>query len=512
MSAPPRITLRLTPDKAILWEQHILESLPPEATHHRLVRRSIDARHGRVHLQYTVEYSCGNALPLLAAPPPPPVRAKGHRAVVVGAGPAGLMAAYALVHAGVTPIVLDRGSDFPIRHLHVRSLRRRGEMLGAPALTCGLGGAGTYSDGKLMTRRSNPSTRQALALLAWFGKDPGLVVESHPHVGSNKLPGLVESLRRYLEEHGAHFYFNTTVTGLATSGGRVVGADINTGETVAGEAVVLAAGNSARTLLAKLHEAGVAMEARPFAMGVRVEHLREWVDHAQYGADAGHSMLGAARYAFAFSDGPRAVYSFCMCPGGHLLPTPPEAGHLAVNGMSFAKRSGRWSNAALVAATTPQDWAALDGSALGGIALQRAIESKAFAVAGSYHAPAQRLPDFLAGRASATLPESSYRPGLVSCRVDQLLPETIVDALRTGFARAEQKMRGYIQEEALVVAPETLTSTPIRILRNDLLQSRSHPGLFPCGEGSGWAGGITSSAADGLRAGELAAGWISGSF
>jgi hypothetical protein len=180
--------------------------------------------------------------------------------------------------------------------------------------------------------------------------------------------------------------------------------------------------------------------------------------------------------------------------------------------MSFANRSGRWSNAALVAATTARDWSAIDDSAMGGITLQRTIESRAFSAAGGYRAPAQRLTDFLAGRASKRLPESSYRPGLENLRVDQLLPDEIVASLRTGFARADQKMHGYIQEEALVVAPETLTSTPIRILRNDLLQSRSHPGLFPCGEGSGWAGGITSSAADGLRAGEMAGGWVSGNL
>jgi len=422
------------------------------------------------------------------------------------------MAAYSLIQAGVVPLVVDRGSAFPTRHEHVRNLRQKGQLDGAPALTCGLGGAGTYSDGKLMTRRSSPATRKALSLLAWFGEDPALMIESHPHVGSNKLPALVDGLRIYLEENGARFYFNTTVVGLTMRSGRVAGAAIDTGETIGGEAVVLAAGNSSRTLLGNLSIAGIAMEARPFAMGVRVEHSREWVDSAQYGEFAGHPALGAARYAFAFSRGPRAVYSFCMCPGGTLLPTPPEPGHLAVNGMSFANRSGQWSNAALVAATTPSDWTALDSTVMGGIALQRSIESRAFLAAGGYRAPAQRLTDFLAGRASTSLPESSYRPGLENLRVDHLITDEIVTALRTGFARADQKMRGYIQEEALVVAPETLTSTPIRILRNDLMQSKSHPGLFPCGEGSGWAGGITSSAADGLRTGEMAAGWVSGNL
>lgn len=512
MPPPARLTFRLTPDEAVDCERHIQAGLPPEATCHRIVRRAIDARHKRVRVLFTVEYSAGDPLPGLVLAPPPPARAKGHQVVVVGAGPAGLMAAYALVQAGVTPVVVERGSAFPTRHEQVKQLRLQGQMEGAPPLTCGLGGAGTYSDGKLMTRRSSPATRQALSLLSWFGEDPRLVVDSHPHVGSNRLPLLVDRLRCYLEERGASFYFNTTVVGLAMGSGRVVGAEIDTGETVAGEAVILAAGNSSRSLIANLHHSGVAMEARPFAMGVRVEHAREWVDRAQYGDFAGHPALGAARYAFSFSDGPRAVYSFCMCPGGHLLPTPPEPDHLAVNGMSFSPRSSRWSNAALVAATTPRDWAEIDQSALGGIALQRMVESRAFALAGGYRAPAQRLTDFLAGRSSATLPRSSYRPGLENHRVDQLLPTDIVAALRGGFGRADQRMKGFIQEEALVVAPETLTSTPIRILRNDLLQSRSHPGLFPCGEGSGWAGGITSSAADGLRAGEMAAGWVCGSL
>ncbi len=507
-----RMTVRLTPDEALDPERSLRAHLPANVADYRIVRRGVDARQRLVKVQFTVDVSESGPLAPVVLEPPAPPRPNGHRVIVVGAGPAGLMAAYALVQKGVSPIVLDRGAAFPGRHRQAKALRLWGQLDGAPPLTCGLGGAGTYSDGKLMTRRNSKETRQALGLMAHFGCAPQLLVETHPHVGSNRLPALVDGLRGFLEGAGARFFFDTEVTGLARRGGRVSGVTIHTGEEVDGEAVVLAAGNSARPLLRRLLEGGVAMAAKGFAMGVRVEHQRAWVDEAQYGSFSGHPALGAARYALAFSDLPRAVYSFCMCPGGHLLATPPEPDHLAVNGMSFEKRSSRWSNAALVAATGPEDWARLDPSPLGGISWQKVVESRCFAVTGDYRAPAQRLTDFIAGQLSTSLPDSSYRPGLVSHRIDLLLPDVVVAALRTGFARAQAKMPGYVQEEALLVAPETLTSTPLRILRNELLQSPSLPGLFPCGEGSGWSGGITSSAADGLRVGEMAAGWVVGNL
>lgn len=510
MTDSQRISVRLTPDEALDLSRHLPNHLPAGTRDYRVVKRGIDARHKKVRVQLTVEIASDGMLPPLETNLPEPMQATGHKVVVVGAGPAGLMAAYALLSQGITPVIVERGAAFPDRHQGVKRLRQRGEVVGAPPLTCGLGGAGTYSDGKLMTRRSGHATRQAMAIMAHFGNAPDLLIASHPHVGSNKLPALVDGLRRYLEDGGATFYFGATATGLVTRDGQTAGVALAGGGEVVGDAVVLAPGNSARMLFAGLLRGGVAMEPKPFAMGVRVEHQRAWVDQTQYGAFADHPALGAARYALAFSDLPRAVYSFCMCPGGHLLPTPPEPDHLAVNGMSHAARSGRYSNAALVAAVGPGDWAEYDAGVLGGITFQKLVESRCFAVAGAYQAPAQRVTDFLAGRLSQNLPETTYRPGIVSHRLDLLLPKGVVDALRGGFGRADQKMRGYVQEECLLVAPETLTSTPLRLLRNEMLQSTSHPGLFPCGEGSGWSGGITSSAADGLRVGEMAARWVSG--
>ncbi len=502
MTAPTRTTVRLTPDEALEEARHLPAHLPPDTAFFRVVRRAVDARHKKVRIEVTVELWAEEPPPSLLTAPVDPGPVGGPEVVVVGAGPAGLMAAFALLQAGLVPVVVERGSSLRVRHERVKKLRLWGDLDGAPALTCGLGGAGTYSDGKLLTRRSGPAVRRALALMAWFAQDDGLLVDSHPHVGSNRLPGMVDALRLYLEERGGRFLFETEAASLELRGGRVVGVRTPDGTPVLGEAVILAPGNSARALYAAMAAQGVAMEAKAFAAGFRLEHPRAWVDEAQYGALAGHPALGAARYALAFPKLSRAVYSFCMCPGGHLLPTPPEPGHLAVNGMSFSSRASKWSNAALVAAVTPEDWAALDPSPLGGVTWQRSIEAACYAVAGDYSAPAQRLTDFVAGRPSVDLPVSSYRPGLAAARVDELLPPAVVQALREGVRLADEKLRGYLQEEAVVVAPETLTSAPLRLLRDGETESPSHPGLHPCGEGCGWSGGITSSAADGLVVGE----------
>jgi uncharacterized protein len=508
MPPPETITLRLTPDQALQPDSHIRTALPTGRAYHQLIRRSIDARGKKVVVQLTVA--------ALTSPPPsrseaPPelesTAGPGTPVLVVGSGPAGLGAAFALQQRGLHPIVLDRGAPFPTRHREARALRLNGvlETDSAP-YTCGLGGAGAYSDGKLYTRRGGANVARAMRLMAWFAGDEHLLVEAQPHVGSNRLPQLVERMRSHLEERGARFLFAREATGLLVRDGRVTGLQLADGEEMEAAAVVLAPGNSSRGLLATLHRQGVAMEAKSFAVGMRVEHPRSLIDDIQHGEYAGHPALGAARYSFAFSRLPRPVYTFCMCPGGHLLPTPPERQHLAVNGMSFASRSSKFSNAAIVAAVSPEDWPEESGSPLNGIAFQRLIEARCFNEGGGgYLAPAQRLTDFMAGR-KGDLPECTYRPGVAPAELGRLLPAPVVEALREGLRRAGQRMPGYLTGEAIVVAPETLTSSPCRILRNENLESPSHTGLFPCGEGSGWAGGITSSFADGLAAGDAVLG------
>jgi uncharacterized FAD-dependent dehydrogenase len=503
--------LRLEPDECLALEASLRRRVKiPKGKRIEILRRSIDARHRQVRVVLSLALVPDAPPAAPASPLRRPGRRRDRRVVVVGAGPAGLFAALALIEAGLNPVVVDRGAAFPHRHLLAKELRLAGRQDGPCAMTCGLGGAGTFSDGKLHTRKGGALVERALRILAWFGQDPDLLIDGHPHVGSNRLPRLVERIREHLEENGCRFFFSTEAAGLAVRNGRVAGIRLQTGETLASEAVVLAPGNNARALFRKLLEQGVAMEQKAFAVGLRVEHPRELIDRSQYGDLAGHPVLGAARYAFAFPNAERPVYSFCMCPGGYVIPTPPETGRLAVNGMSFAPRSSRWSNSAVVAAVSPLDWGDGSDPVLGGLEFQRRIEEACFeAGGGGYRAPAQRLTDFLAARPSGSLPESSYRPGIAPARIGALLPEPVTRALKEGLLRAARGIPGFITAEALVLAPETLTSSPVRLPRDPQTgQSPSHTGLFPCGEGSGWAGGITSSAADGLASGQLVARYL----
>ena len=496
----------MTPDEYLELDSVLLaRAATYELPFWRVKRRSLDARGKGVRFVLQVELSGRPFGPLLTAPDLAPLPARAPSAVVVGAGPAGLFAAYGLLERGVRPVVLERGQAFPARHLLVRDLKFKGVLSAPPAMTSGLGGAGAYSDGKLFTRKRSKETARVRRLLAWFAGDERLLVDAHPHVGSNRLPRAVARLRAFLEARGAEFRFGAEVSGLASVGGRTAGVRLVSGERVDADAVVLAVGNHARGLFKQLHEEGVALEGKGLAVGVRVEHPASHIDRIQFGEFAGHSACGSARYAFAFSAIGNGVYSFCMCPGGYVIPAPPEEGCLSVNGMSFATRSSPWSNAAVVASVSPDDWNA--SSPLGGVEFLRELERAAFAAGkGGYKAPAQRLADFLDGRPSTSLPETSYRPGVTAADVGGLLPGPLVEALREGLAAADRKLRGYLVGEAVVIAVETLTSCPVRFPRTAAGYSVSHDGLFPCGEGGGWAGGITSSAADGLATGAKVAG------
>lgn len=504
MSARISITLPVGDLGAL--EQAVRASAP-DAIEWRVARRSLDARRRR-RLQWvlSVEVRRPGAPELGSLGRGPaykePARG-GPPVVIVGAGPAGLFAATALTEAGVPVEVIDRGAGFPARHHHVAALRRRGVFDPESNYRFGLGGAGTYSDGKIFTRKRGPAVREVLARLAWLGGDDRYAVDARPHVGTNRLVPLLERLRGGLAAAGVIFRFDTRVEGLRVQAGRVVGVRCGAGDLDAA-AVILAPGNAARDTFSWLDAAGVAMAPRDLAVGVRVEHPRELIDGIQHGALAGHPELEAAEYRLAFQCGGRGVYTFCMCPGGHVLPVPAEPGGLAINGMSHAARASAWSNAALVTTVGPADWDGED--ALAGVRFQRRLEEAAAAAGGgACHAPAEDLPSFLAGAGRARLPSSSYRPGLVAADVGALLPAALSEALREGLRAADHTMRGYRTAEACVIGLETTTASPVQLLRGPDLASVSHPGLHPCGEGAGYAGGITSSAADGLAVGRAVA-------
>lgn len=450
------------------------------------------------------------------------------RPIVVGMGPAGLFAAIAFAEAGVRCTVLDRGLAVEQRNLDVRDLRTKGILNVESNLCYGEGGAGTYSDGKLYTRSKHPWVRDVLERLVALGADDDILVQAHPHVGTNRLIPMMKPLRHALQEAGHDLRFGSKMADLIVQPGdkpRVVGVVLEDGTEVRGGPVILATGHSARDTYRMLARRGVALQRKDFAIGARVEHPQALVDAVQLGELAGHPALGAAEYFLNQSvyqpkgeGGPRGVYSFCMCPGGFVLPSPTSEGRLNVNGMSNANRGSGLANAALVAQLPAHEfWLERPGDldddpdfgmhvangALLGVALQDRLERACFqAGGGQYHAPAQKLQDFVRGVDSAELPEKhTYRPGWTPGRIDKLLPRRIVQAMQQAARQVDShQLRGYLSRDAVIVGVETTTSSPVRVPRGEDRQSISHQGLYPCAEGAGYAGGIVSSAIEGMEA------------
>jgi hypothetical protein len=434
------------------------------------------------------------------------------RPIIVGAGPAGLFAALTFADHGVECVVLDRGLAVEDRHLDVRKFRRTGELNAESNLCFGEGGAGTYSDGKLYTRKHHPLVRAVYERLVAFGATGAILTDAHPHIGTNRLYAILKGIREHLAARGTEIRFNARMRSLEVRDGVARGAVLDSGEVIAGAPVILATGHSARDIYAELADLGVPMVPKSFAIGARCEHPQAFVDQAQHGAMVGHSELEPAEYFLSCQVGDRGLYSFCMCPGGYIIPTPTEPGHLNVNGMSNSNRGGEFANAALVVTVRPEDFHVerpgdLDShGALKGIAFQREWESRAYAAGGGgYHAPAQRLTDFVSGRSTGQLtPRTSYRPGVTSASLEEMLPASVVETMRQGIRMLDRKMRGYLMDDALLIGVETTTSTPVRIVRGEDYMSPGMRELYPTGEGAGYSGGIVSSAIDGIRAARAA--------
>lgn len=509
---PDRVTVRLGLDEAD-DEQALREAvarrldLPAdELPELALVRRSIDARGKHVHFQFDVALGADPH----AQPPPRPreVSDRGLKIVIVGDGPAGLFCAYELACRGIACTVLDRGKSVQPRRRDLKILNKGGRVPEDSNYCFGEGGAGTYSDGKLYTRANKRgNVAGVLATLVDNGATARILTDARPHIGSNKLPKVITSMRERLLAAGVEIRFGAKVVGLRTAGGAIRGVRLADGDELPADRVVLATGHSARDVHLFVAEAGVRLEPKPFALGVRIEHPQPLINRIQYGADAGHPKLPAASYRLATTVEGRGVFSFCMCPGGWIVPASTTEGELVVNGMSLSKRDSPFANSGFVVAIEPADWVRAGFDPVrGGVELQRTIERAAWeAGGGRLVAPASRVTDFLEGRASTTLPKTSYIPGIQSADLGPVLDAAGLDVaarVREALRVFGRRMRGYLTEEAILVATESRTSSPLRIPRDpDTLQA-SIAGLYPAGEGAGYAGGIVSAAIDGLRVAE----------
>jgi uncharacterized FAD-dependent dehydrogenase len=449
-----------------------------------------------------------------------PSRPPAHRPVVIGAGPCGLLAGLVLAQMGLRPIILERGRIVRARTVDTFAFWRRAELTPESNVQFGEGGAGTFSDGKLYSQISDPRHygRKVLEEFVRAGASEEILFVSKPHVGTFRLVSMVESLRRSIEALGGEYRFGSRVTAfhIETEGGRrrIQALGLQDGSVIETGHVVLAVGHSARDSFEAIHAAGIAMQAKPFSIGVRIEHPQSLIDAARFGSDARDPRLGAADYKLVHhaSNG-RGVYSFCMCPGGTVVAAASEAGRVVTNGMSQYSRAERNANAGIVVGLTPEDFRPHAGSfdpegPLAGIGFQRHWEERAFAVGGSsYHAPAQRVGDFLAGRAStglgAVIP--SYKPGVTPADLAACLPDYVITAIREALPQFDRRLRGFAIEDAVMTGVETRTSSPLRIPRGDDGQSLNTAGLFPAGEGAGYAGGILSAGVDGIRAAEAIA-------
>ncbi len=504
-----QVEIKLNPSEAFdpaRWKYVVSQvlSIPIGRIFHlKPLKRSVDAR-GKVVYRLKLEVFIGEHLPEAEKIKPPVYRSvAGKRPVIiVGAGPAGLFAALTLISRGLKPIILERGKDVKARKYDISNLNR-GISLNADSNYCfGEGGAGTFSDGKLYTRSTKRgNVQEILETFVVHGATPDILFDAHPHIGTDKLPNIIAAMRRTIIEAGGEILFNKRVTQLILKDSKIRGVNDEAGNEYISSSVILATGHSARDVYSMLRSQGVLMQPKPFALGVRIEHPQQLIDSIQYHHPDRGPYLPAASYNLVTQVAGRGVFSFCMCPGGTIVPAITGNGETVVNGMSNSRRNSPFANSGIAVAVEPEDWQAYNSHGeFAALAFQGAVEQKAWEASGkSFKVPAQRLVDFVENRHSVSLPECSYNPGLISCDMNEILPEFIASRLQKAFVDFDRKMKGYLTNEAVITAVESRTSSPIRIPRDEI--TFMHPqiqGLYPCGEGAGYAGGIVSSAIDGV--------------
>ncbi|EHQ41296.1 NAD(P)/FAD-dependent oxidoreductase [Myroides odoratus] len=508
---PQELLLQVLPEVAASADlltsyvaQHIKSSVS-DIQHITILKRSIDARQRIVKINLKVQvFFTGEEVVHRHIDFPAYKNVKdAKRVIVVGAGPAGYFAALQLIELGVKPIVIERGKDVRGRRRDLKAINIDHVVHPDSNYCFGEGGAGTYSDGKLYTRsKKRGDINRILELLVAFGASQDILVEAHPHIGTNKLPKIMQDMRHKIEEFGGEVLFEKRVTDFVLDGNEMRGVVLENGDTIEANKVILATGHSARDIYELLDRKNIVIEAKPFALGVRAEHPQSLIDQIQYSCDYRGEFLPPAPYSIVKQVNGRGMYSFCMCPGGVIAPCATAPGEVVTNGWSPSKRDQATANSGIVVELRLEDFKPFEKfGALAGMEFQKSIEQQAFRLAGeTQRVPAQRMVDFAQKKVSATIPKTSYLPGTTAVELGEVFPNFLTDIMREGFQEFGKSMKGYFTNEAILHAPESRTSSPVRIPRDD--RSLEHPqikGLYPCGEGAGYAGGIISAAIDGEK-------------
>jgi uncharacterized protein len=508
---PRELLLQVTPEIASnenLLKQHLSKQIKVpvnEIKHVSILKRSIDARQKAIKFNLKVNiYLQGEEFIAQKIELPNYKNvSNSQEVIVIGAGPAGLFAALQLIELGLKPIVIERGKDVRGRRRDLKAINVD-HIVNEDSNYCfGEGGAGTYSDGKLYTRsKKRGDVDRILKLLVAFGASDAILVEAHPHIGTNKLPQIIQDIREKIIEYGGQVLFETRVTDFIVKNNEIHGITTQSGDTISANKVILATGHSARDIFELLDKKKIFIEAKPFALGVRAEHPQELIDKIQYSCDFRGEFLPPSPYSIVKQVNGRGMYSFCMCPGGVIAPCATSNGEVVTNGWSPSKRDQTTANSGIVVELKLEDFKPFAKfGALAGMEFQKSIEQKAWHLAGqTQKVPAQRMIDFTQNKVSADIPKTSYVPGTTSVQMGQVFPGFLTQIMREGFNEFGKSMRGYMTNEAILHAPESRTSSPVRIPRDDeTFEHVQIKGLYPCGEGAGYAGGIISAAIDGEK-------------